>query len=225
MNHHYQLVYKVIFLIWLCGNCKAQLPFPGQCPEVKIMDTFDLNAYLGIWYEYSKYPFVFEIGKKCIYANYGIIDNSTVSVVNAAINRFTGNPSNVTGTAKVIAPAQLAVTFSANQQATKPNYLVLGTDYTSYAVVYSCSSATPLANLRIVWILTRQPQPKQDAIDAAFKILDDNKLSRSLLIDTIQNDNCPQLDENGTAINLQSDNVDPIDEFATTVLPDAIAKA
>jgi len=43
---------------------------------------------MGIWYEYSAYPFAFEIGKKCIYANYSLIDNSTVSVVNAAINRL-----------------------------------------------------------------------------------------------------------------------------------------
>ncbi|XP_051859333.1 apolipoprotein D isoform X2 [Drosophila albomicans] len=93
----------------------AQVPFPGQCPEVKIMDTFDLDAYMGIWYEHSKYPFAFEIGKKCIYASYENVDNSTVSVVNAAINRFTGNPTNVTGTAKVLAPAQLAVTFSKNR--------------------------------------------------------------------------------------------------------------
>ncbi len=43
---------------------------------------------MGVWYEYAAYPFAFEIGKKCIYANYSLIDNSTVSVVNAAINRL-----------------------------------------------------------------------------------------------------------------------------------------
>uniref|UniRef100_A0A6P4FA28 Apolipoprotein D-like n=1 Tax=Drosophila rhopaloa TaxID=1041015 RepID=A0A6P4FA28_DRORH len=111
MNHRsslWLLILLVVNGVWL-GS--AQLPFPGKCPDVKVVDTFDVEAYLGVWYEYSKYPFAFEIGKKCIYANYGLIDNSTVSVVNAAINRFTGLPSNVTGKAKLIAPGQLAVAF------------------------------------------------------------------------------------------------------------------
>ncbi|KAI8042548.1 hypothetical protein M5D96_003861 [Drosophila gunungcola] len=112
----YQLLCLLILLvvngIWL-GN--AQIPFPGKCPDVKVVDTFDVEAYMGVWYEYSKYPFAFEIGKKCIYANYGVIDNSTVSVLNAAINQLTGNPSNVTGKAKLIAPGQLAVAFYPGQ--------------------------------------------------------------------------------------------------------------
>lgn len=49
---------------------------------------FRILQYMGVWYEYAAYPFAFEIGKKCIYANYSLIDNSTVSVVNAAINRL-----------------------------------------------------------------------------------------------------------------------------------------
>ncbi|KAH8251355.1 hypothetical protein KR032_009323, partial [Drosophila birchii] len=202
------------------GN--AQVPFPGKCPDVKVMDTFDVEAYMGIWYEYSKYPFAFEIGKKCIYANYSIIDNSTVSVVNAAINRFTGQHTNVTGKAKVIALAQLAVAFYPSQPLTKANYLVLGTDYESYAVVYSCTSLTPLANFKIVWILTRERQPSGETVEAAKKILEDNDISQAFLIDTVQT-KCPQLGANGTD-SAGEDDLD-LDDFVTTTVPNAIEKA
>ncbi|KAH8263146.1 hypothetical protein KR044_005257, partial [Drosophila immigrans] len=175
--------------------------------------------YMGIWYEHSKYPFVFEIGKKCIYANYENIDNSTVSVVNAAINRFTGKPTNVTGTAKVLGPAQLAVTFSKNQVANKANYLVLGTDYQSYAVVYSCTPLSQLAHLKIVWILTREREATAATIDAALQILDENKISQAVLIQTHQK-NCPQLEGNAT------DNASlQLDEFDGNALNEAVERA
>ncbi|SPP79951.1 apolipoprotein D-like [Drosophila guanche] len=171
----------------------AQVPFPGQCPEVKVMEDFDVEAYLGIWYEYSKYPFSFETGKKCIYANYSIIDSETLSVVNGGINRLTGNPSSISGTAKVLGPARLAVAFYPGQQTTKANYLVLGTDYESFSVVYSCTNVASLTNIKFAWILTREREPTAATIAAAKQILADNKISQSPLIET-QQSNCPKLE-------------------------------
>uniref|UniRef100_A0A6P4E3F2 Apolipoprotein D-like n=1 Tax=Drosophila rhopaloa TaxID=1041015 RepID=A0A6P4E3F2_DRORH len=75
---------------------------------------------------------------------------------------------------------------------TKANYLVLGTDYKSYAVVYSCSNLTPLANFKFAWILTRQREPSTETIDVAKKILEENKISQAFLVDTLQKD-CPKL--------------------------------
>ncbi|XP_034667678.1 apolipoprotein D [Drosophila subobscura] len=203
----------------------AQVPFPGQCSEVKVVEDFDVEAYLGIWYEHSKYPFAFEIGKKCIYANYSLIDNETLSVVNGGINRLTGNPSNISGTAKVIGPARLAVAFFPGQQTTRANYLVLGTDYESFSVVYSCTNVTSLANIKIVWILTREREPTAETIASAKQILADNKISQSFLIDTLQS-KCPKLDSNGTDFGAEDLTAgDPIDDFVGTVLPNAIEKA
>ncbi|KAH8293288.1 hypothetical protein KR018_007561 [Drosophila ironensis] len=212
-------------LILLVGNAvwlgSAQVPFPGKCPEVKVMDTFDVESYTGVWYEYSKYPFAFEIGKKCIYADYEIIDNSTISVVNVGINRLTGQASNVTGKAKVIAPAQLAVAFFPNQPTNTANYLVLGTDYESYAVVYSCTGVSTLVNFKIVWILTRERQPSAATIATAKKILENNSISQTFLIDTIQT-GCPNV---GNATASGADDELDLDDFVTTVVPNAIERA
>ncbi|XP_017130105.1 apolipoprotein D-like [Drosophila elegans] len=182
------LILLVVNGVWL-GS--AQVPFPGKCPDVKVVDPFDVEEYLGVWYEYAKYPFSFEIGRKCISATYGLLDESTVSVLNAGISQLTGQPSNITGTAKLLGPGQLAVEFFPGQPQTEPNYLVLGTDYESYAVVYSCTSVTPFANLKLVWILTRERVPSTETIDKAEKILVDNNISQAPLVQTAQK-NCSE---------------------------------
>ncbi|SPP79952.1 blast:Apolipoprotein D [Drosophila guanche] len=195
--HHAHSLHFLLLIALLAGSgvllAHAQVPFPGQCPEVKVMEDFDVEAYLGIWYEYSKYPFSFETGKKCIYANYSIIDSETLSVVNGGINRLTGNPSSISGTAKVLGPARLAVAFYPGQQTTKANYLVLGTDYESFSVVYSCTNVASLTNIKFAWILTREREPTAATIAAAKQILADNKISQSPLIET-QQSNCPKLE-------------------------------
>ncbi|XP_037927730.1 apolipoprotein D-like [Teleopsis dalmanni] len=181
-----------IGMIILALGC-AQVPFPNTCPDVKIPEEFDVDAYMGIWFEYSKYPFLFEIGKKCMYARYTNKGNDTVYVVNTAVNRFTNSKSNVTGTAKILGPGQLAVKFSKNQSVDKPNYLVLGTDYTSYALVYSCTNFSTVAHTKNIWILTRERKPTNSVVDAAKKVMDDNNLLQAFLIDTAQDD-CPESD-------------------------------
>lgn len=40
---------------------------------------------MGTWYEYSKYPFVFEVGQKCQQAVYTNQGNFTVGVVNTGV--------------------------------------------------------------------------------------------------------------------------------------------
>nr|XP_016930193.1 apolipoprotein D-like [Drosophila suzukii] len=194
MNHRSNSNLWLLALIVVSGVClgNAQVPFPGKCPEVKLLETFDAEAYMGIWYEYSAYPNTFELGQECVYANYSIVDSSTVSVVNGGISGFSGQPTNASATAKVLGPGQLAVAFYEGQSLEKANYLVLGTDYKSYAVVYSCTSVTSFANIKFVWILTREREPSSEIIDVAKQILVDNKVSQEYLSTTVQQ-NCPQL--------------------------------
>lgn len=46
------------------------------------------TQYLGRWYENQKYPFIFELGGKCIYAEYGLMENGDLSVYNFNINQL-----------------------------------------------------------------------------------------------------------------------------------------
>ena len=45
------------------------------------------------------------------------------------------------------------------------NYLILATDYTEYAIVYSCVSFVPWTIFEMVWILTRDPEPSNETYE------------------------------------------------------------
>ena len=94
---------------------------------------------------------------------------------------------------------------------TEGNYLVLGTDYDSYAVVWSCTPSL-LSNFRkffvyisridekyewnrslhteLLWILTRDREPSEAVINSAMAVIESNNLNTSKLRITNQS-NCP----------------------------------
>ncbi|XP_055383727.1 apolipoprotein D-like [Condylostylus longicornis] len=182
-----------VTFVSIFGIINCQVPAPGKCPTgITVVSELDVEKYLGTWYEHSKYPAIFEVGGKCMQAVYGKFENGTVSVVNSQINILTGAKSSIEGHAALTEePGKLIVNFpSVGKIGVKSNYWVLSTDYTTYSVVYSCSN---LLNEKmhgtIVWILTRERTPSQEVIDKAYKVLDDNQISKLLLLKT-QQDNC-----------------------------------
>ncbi|KAJ8302495.1 hypothetical protein KUTeg_018891 [Tegillarca granosa] len=52
------------------------------CKSVNTVKPFDLNKYLGDWYEIVKFKANFEDGQKCVRANYQLKDNGRVRVDN-----------------------------------------------------------------------------------------------------------------------------------------------
>lgn len=66
----------------------AQIPFFTSCPHVKVVQDFDVEAYLGLWYEQEKYPFIFQLGGKCVTAEYTLRPDGKVGVFNRQLNRM-----------------------------------------------------------------------------------------------------------------------------------------
>lgn len=180
-----------VILLLKCSIFSAQVPAFGKCPEVDVAvaNNFDLEKYLGLWYEAEKYPFVFEVAGKCITATYGKMENGDVSVVNRQINRFTGNEGKVSGTAAVVSPGKLSVKFTSlpsPANSLEANYWVLDTDYTTFSVVYSCRDLGGLMSGKMVWILTREKNADMETMGKAYAVLDRNKISKGYLMRTDQ---------------------------------------
>ncbi|CAC5382784.1 APOD [Mytilus coruscus] len=152
----FNFISKILFLLPLLVPIFGQVTRPGVCPNVRTQPGFDLNRYLGQWYESEKFFFIPEIGLRCNSALYTLNGNGAVSVVNSGIETSTGMVRSVTGTAistSAVEPGRLVVQFT---PFTPPGqYWVLDTDYESYSVVYSCRQQG-LQRIESAFILTRE---------------------------------------------------------------------
>ncbi|KAG8181803.1 hypothetical protein JTE90_001459 [Oedothorax gibbosus] len=160
--------------------------FGGCDANVKVKENLDVKQYVGVWYEIEKNPVPFEAGLKCNQALYGD-EGDYVSVVNRGVSVTSGRNSSIEGKATIpdkTVAAKLKVKF--NSMPFSADYWVLDTDYKQYSVVYSCFSILNIFNAEYLWILSRTPQLDASVKDNIYKMLDDQKISRSNLSPTVQ---------------------------------------
>jgi len=124
--------------------------------EAKTVEYVDIPRYMGTWYEIAKFPQWFEKGLVGVTANYTLLPNGKVRVINSGyIKDFNGKLKVANGKAKVVdkkTNAKLKVSFF------WPFYgdywiLELGKDY-EYAVVGDNSR-------KYLWILSRTTQMEE----------------------------------------------------------------
>ena len=119
-------------------------------PELKTVEYVDVKRYMGTWFEIAKFPQRFEKGLVGITANYTLLENGKVEVLNSGYKEdFNGKLKTIKGKAWVAdtaTNAKLKVSFF---WPFAGNYwiLELGKDY-EYAVVGDKSR-------KYLWILAR----------------------------------------------------------------------
>lgn len=138
---------KLIFF-GLLSLANSQLIIDSPCRELNVVNNFDVESYMGKWYEIEKYQQSFQLGGNCVTAEYTLnIPASEVIVLNSLTylnENITLNKNySVQGIAVLSFPqvvpieAKLNVSFF-NQPADRSNYWVLDTDYINYSIVWSC---------------------------------------------------------------------------------------
>ncbi|KAL4234725.1 hypothetical protein ACF0H5_006367 [Mactra antiquata] len=150
------------------GVASAQVFSSGGCPNVKLQSTFDLNAYLGDWYEIYKFYAAFENGQSCAKAHYELKPDGHIKIVNSG--NKDGKPIQAVGDAYIPdptnEPAKLKLRFSS--LAPYGNYWVIDTDYTNYTFIYSCSGVLGITHYEFAWILARQPYVTEEVKTKLF---------------------------------------------------------
>ncbi|XP_053208931.1 apolipoprotein D-like [Panonychus citri] len=159
------------FLLIAIEMVSGQRPNPGGCPKVtsglmsSTSSKFDLSKYVGVWYELERTANIFEMGMKCVTANYTAKSDGTVAVVNRGISKW-GQKINLEGSARVpdsSIPNNLRVTFKFSPEAP---YWIADTDYNNYAIVISCADVFGLVRFESIWVLGRTTQLPDSTISS-----------------------------------------------------------
>lgn len=119
-------------------------------PVIPVVSGFEVEKYLGKWYEISRLPNWFEKGMTDVSVEYFLLENGTIKVVNRGIRD--GEEKSITGYARFVGRSDsgdLEVSFF------RPFYspyriIKLAPDY-RYSVVTS-------ADEEYLWILSRTPE-------------------------------------------------------------------
>lgn len=146
-------LYFKIALICFVTSCAAQ----NDMIDKSVVQNFELDRYLGKWYEIARFDHTFERGLVGVTAEYSIRDDGKIKVVNSGFREtLDGKRSVATGKAKIPnkqVPAKLKVSFFWIFYA---DYFVLELDKEyQWAIVGSKSD-------KYLWILSRSPQMDDD---------------------------------------------------------------
>ncbi len=129
-------------------------------PEgIEPVDNFELEPYLGTWYEIARLDHSFERGLSNVTANYSLRDDGGVAVVNRGYRTDKGEWDEAKGKAFFIddtSVGRLKVSFFGPFYGAY-NVFALGENY-EYSMV-----AGP--DRSYLWILAREPQVSQELLD------------------------------------------------------------
>lgn len=141
----------------------------GWCPEMNTKPAFDLNQYIGVWYEQKHdKTLLFEYGE-CIQAGYSKGNDGLVNVHNTMLNGFSNTIDGVKGTAECNG-SKCKVGFFLFRNG---DYQVIDTDYTNYAVVYGCTNYFFLFKFEQVWAMTRTATPSGSVVSSYEQVIRD----------------------------------------------------
>ncbi|KPJ17085.1 Lopap [Papilio machaon] len=159
------------FLVFVFIHVKLstnQVLLFGTCVEVETVKFFDIERFLGLWYEIERFPAWYEGFGHCAYKrfqacgrrieiehsfvrndiHYILHVNSTYAPGNDAIFKFKKNN---------IDPLSIPLS-------------ILATDYTNYAVVYGCKNNETLDIKYIsAWILSREKNLSPEILETAYR--------------------------------------------------------
>ncbi len=131
----------------------------GLPGNIKPVADFDLNRYLGTWYEIARLDHSFERGLSNVTAQYSLRDDGGVTVINGGFDKQKGKWKSATGKAL----------FTGSETSGHLKVSFFGPFYGSYVVFtldpdYQYAFITGF-NKKFLWLLSRSPTVKPAVLD------------------------------------------------------------
>merc|ERR1711860_241656 len=181
------LTTAVLVLSVVLGVSYAQVFGTGKCPTIKTQPNFDINKYLGDWYEIYKFKAGFENDQVCNKANYQLKDNGHIRIFNQGYGPD-GQKTDAEGDAYIPDKndaARLKLRFAS--AAPYGNYWVLDTDYKTYTLIYSCTELIfGATHFEFAWILAREKTISADIKNRLFLEMENFSINTQNFLQTNQ---------------------------------------
>ncbi|CAH2102875.1 unnamed protein product [Euphydryas editha] len=177
-------------VLLLVATASAQIPSLGWCPDYLPMANFNVNRFLGSWYEAERYFTVAELGTRCVTTKYESTPEGRILVSNEITNSLTGMKRVMEGSLQMIGregEGRMIIKYPALSMPNDNEYSILDTDYDNYAVMWSCSGIGPV-HVQNAWILTRERLAPPMVMQSAYAVLERFRISRTFFVKTNQAD-------------------------------------
>ncbi|CAO1399450.1 unnamed protein product [Diamesa hyperborea] len=174
-----------VTLVLLSAYVQGQNIVDAKCrTDRPIFQNFDVQKYLGKWFEIYRYEQRFSKDCNCVNAIYTLNEDNSVKVNNCC-SKVSGNICNE-GRAILSKPeakeGKLSVSFFVE---TSPRYTILDTDYDNFAIIFDCVNTANHLPVDALWVNSRTPQ-LNPAIKAKVEGMLDEYFNRTQFIITNQ---------------------------------------
>merc|ERR1712179_461426 len=118
MSKSSSILFLVVAASWLVCVQSEKISF-GSCPTLATREDFTVEQYLGPWYENRKYCNIFQLGLRCVIANYTDNSDGTYGVTNSGLAILFNLPVSIDGTIQAVSntTGELHVSFSGTENA------------------------------------------------------------------------------------------------------------
>lgn len=179
---------SIVFLLIFLLN-KFQIKSQKvQCPYVVSKPSFILSKFTGMWYQIASTPTPKLKLNRCVVLNV-IIDSARL--VRISINYFDGKETQQINNAFTIKNSSGIYNSDVPFLSTGFEFIVIDTDNTNFAIVYSCSRLLNL-KLEMVWIMSRKTDLDPNIYKSAIDNLKQQKLPYKNLKAINQTNKCPK---------------------------------